>query len=173
MQIGSKLRKAITEYQNNDFGAYEIIYEETSNYIFCYISLLLEEGHNKQKVRDNAYINTFVEIGCSINELAEVDEFYNWIRSIASNEVLNLIEEPSTHTISTYDEKAIKSIMDEVIVPYELSITILTKMASLNTENCPENKIAVTSEYNNDILPGILGIIGVVAVVGVILFALL
>lgn len=121
MEPSQKLRQSISDYKNGKADAFNILYEESSKYIYTCIYKVMSGNDNAQDIIYDIMQDTYVEISKSIEQLAEEERFLSWAGTIATRKCYAYLKKNKKYVLLNEEDNTFDTLADsEAIIPEEL-----------------------------------------------------
>lgn len=113
-----KLQQAIRDYRAGKAEAFNIIYEESSRYVYTCIYKVMSGNDNAQDSINDIMQDTYVEISRYIGQLENVEKFLSWAGTIATRKCFAYLDKNKKYILLNEDDTTLDNLSDsESIIP--------------------------------------------------------
>ena len=112
------LGRAINEYKNGNAEAFNILYQESSKYIYTCIYKVVQGNNNAMDVVSDIMQDTYVEISRSIAQLENETSFLSWAGKIATRKCYAYLRKNKRYVLLNEEDDTFDSLSDsDEIIP--------------------------------------------------------
>ena len=121
MEATQRLKKAVNEYKNGKAEAFNVLYEESSKYIYACIYKVMQGNDNAQDICCDMMQDTYVEISKSIEQLEDAARFLSWAGTIATRKCYAYLKKNKKYVLLAEEDNTFDNLSDsEAIIPEEV-----------------------------------------------------
>ena len=154
MEPTAKLKQAIKDYKNGNSQAFDILYNESSKYIYTCIYKVMCGNDNTQDSINDIMQDTYVEISRYITQLEDEERFLSWAGTIATRKCYAYLKKNNKYVLLNEEDTTFDTLADsDNIIPEEImqdkeKQRLLREI--INTELTEMQKLCIIAYYYNE-----------------------
>ena len=114
----ANLGLAVNEYKNGNAEAFNILYQESSKYIYTCIYKVVQGNDNAMDIVSDIMQDTYVEISRSIAQLENEESFLSWAGMIATRKCYAYLKKNKRYVLLNEEDDTFDSLSDsDEIIP--------------------------------------------------------
>ena len=114
----ANLGLAVNEYKNGNAEAFNILYQESSKYIYTCIYKVVQGNDNAMDIVSDILQDTYVEISKSIAQLENEASFLSWAGMIATRKCYAYLKKNKRYVLLNEEDDTFDSLSDsDEIIP--------------------------------------------------------
>ena len=154
MEPTVKLRQAIKDYKNGNSQAFDVLYNESSKYVYTCIYKVMCGNDNTQDAINDIMQDTYVEISRYITQLEDEERFLSWAGTIATRKCYAYLKKSRKYVLLNEEDTTFDTLADnDNIIPEEImqdkeKQRLLREI--INTELTEMQKLCIIAYYYNE-----------------------
>ena len=154
MEPTPALKQAIKDYKDGKAQAFDVLYNESSKYIYTCIYNVMCGNDNAQDAINDIMQDTFVEISRYISQLKDEEKFLSWAGTIATRKCYSYLDKNEKYVLLNEEDVTFDTLADnDDIIPEEImqdreKQRLLREI--INTELTKMQKLCVVAYYYNE-----------------------
>ena len=154
MEPTVKLKQAIKDYKDGKAQAFDVLYNESSKYIYTCIYNVMCGNDNAQDAINDIMQDTYVEISRYISQLKDEEKFLSWAGTIATRKCYSYLDKNEKYVLLNEEDVTFDTLADnDDIIPEEImqdreNQRLLREI--INTELTKMQKLCVVAYYYNE-----------------------
>ncbi len=154
MEPTNNLRQAIKDYKNGNSQAFDILYNESSKYVYTCIYKVMCGNDNTQDAINDIMQDTYVEISKYITQLEDEEKFLSWAGTIATRKCYAYLKKSRKYVLLNEEDTTFDTLADnDNIIPEEImqdkeKQRLLREI--INTELTEMQKLCIIAYYYNE-----------------------
>ncbi len=154
MEPTAGLRQAIKDYKSGNSQAFDVLYKESSKYVYTCIYKVMCGNDNTQDAINDIMQDTYVEISRHITQLEEEENFLSWAGTIATRKCYAYLKKSRKYVLLNEEETTFDTLADsDDIIPEEImqdkeKQRLLREI--INTELTEMQKLCIIAYYYNE-----------------------
>ncbi len=154
MEPTVKLRQAIKDYKNGNGQAFDVLYNESSKYVYTCIYKVMCGNDNTQDAINDIMQDTYVEISRYIAQLEDEERFLSWAGTIATRKCYAYLKKSRKYVLLNEEDTTFDTLADnDNIIPEEImqdkeKQRLLREI--INTELTEMQKLCIIAYYYNE-----------------------
>ena len=154
MEPTNNLRQAIKDYKNGNGQAFDILYNESSKYVYTCIYKVMCGNDNTQDAINDIMQDTYVEISRYITQLEDEEKFLSWAGTIATRKCYAYLKKNRKYVLLNEEDTTFDTLADnDNIIPEEImqdkeKQRLLREI--INTELTEMQKLCIIAYYYNE-----------------------
>lgn len=118
MEPTTKLKQAIKDYKSGNSQAFDVLYNESSKYIYTCIYKVMCGNDNVHDATQEIMQDTYLEIYKSISQLENEDRFLQWAGMIATRKCYAYIKKNKKYVLVDEEDNTFDTLADnDNIIP--------------------------------------------------------
>ncbi len=153
MEPTNNLKQAIKDYKSGNSQAFDVLYHESSKYIYTCIYKVMCGNDNTQDAINDIMQDTYVEISRYITQLEDEEKFLSWAGTIATRKCYAYLKKSSKYVLLNEEDTTLDTLADnDNIIPEEImqdkeKQRLLREI--INTELTEMQKLCIIAYYYN------------------------
>lgn len=154
MEPTVKLRQAIKDYKSGNGQAFDVLYNESSKYVYTCIYKVMCGNDNTQDAINDIMQDTYVEISRYITQLEDEERFLSWAGTIATRKCYAYLKKSRKYVLLNEEDTTFDTLADnDNIIPEEImqdkeKQRLLREI--INTELTEMQKLCIIAYYYNE-----------------------
>lgn len=154
MEPTAKLKQAIKDYKSGKSQAFDVLYNESSKYVYTCIYKVMCGNDNTQDAINDIMQDTYVEISRYITQLEDEERFLSWAGTIATRKCYAYLKKSNKYVLLNEEDTTFDTLADnDNIIPEEImqdkeKQRLLREI--INTELTEMQKLCIIAYYYND-----------------------
>ena len=154
MEPTNNLKQAIKDYKNGNSQAFDVLYNESSKYVYTCIYKVMCGNDNTQDAINDIMQDTYVEISRYITQLEDEERFLSWAGTIATRKCYAYLKKSRKYVLLNEEDTTFDSLADnDNIIPEEImqdkeKQRLLREI--INTELTEMQKLCIIAYYYNE-----------------------
>lgn len=154
MEPTENLRQAIQEYKSENSQAFDVLYQESSKYIYTCIFKVMSGNDNAQDAINDIMQDTYAEISKYISQLEDEAKFLSWAGTIATRKCYAYLKKSNKYMLLNEEEATFDNLADnDNIIPEEVmqdkeKQRLLREI--INTRLTEMQKLCIIAYYYNE-----------------------
>lgn len=154
MEPTNNLRQAIKDYKSGNGQAFDVLYNESSKYVYTCIYKVMCGNDNTQDAISDIMQDTYVEISRYITQLEDEEKFLSWAGTIATRKCYAYLKKSRKYVLLNEEDITFDTLADnDNIIPEEImqdkeKQRLLREI--INTELTEMQKLCIIAYYYNE-----------------------
>ena len=154
MEPTNNLRQAIKDYKSGNGQAFDVLYNESSKYVYTCIYKVMCGNDNTQDAINDIMQDTYVEISRYITQLEDEEKFLSWAGTIATRKCYAYLKKNRKYVLLNEEDTTFDTLADnDNIIPEEVmqdkeKQRLLREI--INTELTEMQKLCIIAYYYNE-----------------------
>ena len=154
MEPTNNLRQAIKDYKSGNGQAFDVLYNESSKYVYTCIYKVMCGNDNTQDAINDIMQDTYVEISRYITQLEDEEKFLSWAGTIATRKCYAYLKKNRKYVLLNEEDTTFDTLADnDNIIPEEImqdkeKQRLLREI--INTELTEMQKLCIIAYYYNE-----------------------
>lgn len=118
MEPTNNLKQAIKDYKNGNSQAFDVLYNESSKYVYTCIYKVMCGNDNTQDAINDIMQDTYVEISRYITQLEDEERFLSWAGTIATRKCYAYLKKSRKYVLLNEEDTTLDTLADnDNIIP--------------------------------------------------------
>lgn len=113
MELTEGLRQAIKEYKSGNAQAFDVLYHESSKYVYTCIYKVMSGNDNAQDATNDIMQDTYLEISRYVTQLEDEERFLSWAGTIATRKCYAYFQKSNKYVLLNEEDTTFDTLADD------------------------------------------------------------